>query len=424
MENCPLQNEPGRETCTYRVLRSQEARTAPGALMCSARPAPTQSPASLSYQNEFGTICQRYIAACVVLPATVAVMLAVVSSDTADVAIGKVAVVKPAGTVTEPGTTADGRSLTKLIVVGLEAGRLSVSVPRVGVPPFIARGSNAIAETKRLDAGVGCVGVDGCREQPTIANVNTTQSLIRVMLVFVSVHTYTASTPLLSVHCMHLDTDLSLNCARWILVPVLATAAACSSSSPTAPTTPGATPGLHMIWGALGCSELRPERQINFHAYTVSAGGAYAIVPDEAVSWASSNPGIARLVISNFIHGSFSLASGGTVEIRATYQQMSAALPVTVAGSSNPYLEVTVRDVAQDEGRAVLRNTPSGAGTDVTAAATWTSTNPSVARVDGNLITYGGPGNAEIRASYDGRSGGCGLSVLPPGLRLSGGPAH
>ncbi|MDP2054595.1 MAG: Ig-like domain-containing protein [Acidobacteriota bacterium] len=52
---------------------------------------------------------------------------------------------------------------------------------------------------------------------------------------------------------------------------------------------------------------------------------------------------------------------------------------------------------------------------DVTAQATWTSSNPGVATVSSSgLVTVMGFGGVEIRASHAGSSGGIGLSVAPP----------
>ena len=49
----------------------------------------------------------------------------------------------------------------------------------------------------------------------------------------------------------------------------------------------------------------------------------------------------------------------------------------------------------------------SGSEVDVTNSARWTSSNPSVATVSaGGAITGAGPGMTEIRAAYEGVSGG------------------
>lgn len=94
-----------------------------------------------------------------------AVMIAVVSLETGDVDTCTEAVGDPAATVIDDGIATAGVSLVSAIVVGADAGALSVIVTVDGAPPFTARGSTLMFANALVD-DVGWVGDSGESECP------------------------------------------------------------------------------------------------------------------------------------------------------------------------------------------------------------------------------------------------------------------
>jgi len=167
-----------------------------------------------------------------------------------------------------------------------------------------------------------------------------------------------------------------------------------------------------MLYGLTNCQQLRAPGNAFFNVLTYT-DGLYQPVQATAVRWSTSNPAV---LIPAAGSGFFTLTGVGTAEARAEYQGMSAAVVLTVPASTTlPYLEVTVGGtVGGTTGRVDYRAAFGPPTTNVTAAATFSSSDARIATVDGSRITFPGPiGNAEIRASANGLVGSCGLAINP-----------
>jgi hypothetical protein len=197
-----------------------------------------------------------------------------------------------------------------------------------------------------------------------------------------------------------------------MIAGALVSCAGCGAKSPTEPSS---TSGLIVLIGSLGCQELRAGRFIQFHAL-LRSGDAYQSVTDQA-TWTASDPGVMRP--NSFLQGSFSMLGPGTVEARAEYQGQFAFASFTVGAPGAPYLEVTAPSAGPSQlmARAQLWS-PSGAITDISSSATFVSSDPRIARVEGRLILFGRSiGNVEIRGTANGMSGSCGASNYPTNVR-------
>ena len=188
----------------------------------------------------------------------------------------------------------------------------------------------------------------------------------------------------------------------------------CNASLPTEPSAPASATTLEILYGSTSCQELRVGTGALFNAYTVTGDGVYAHVTPQT-AWASSDPAVLRPGIG--IAPSFNFLAPGTAEVRAEYQGKFAATSVTVLGRDFPYLEVgflnAIRNGATPVG-AALRTASGTATTNVTAATTFTSSNPRVATIEGSQITFtGAVGNVEIRGTYNGITGACGIAQRP-----------
>jgi hypothetical protein len=191
-----------------------------------------------------------------------------------------------------------------------------------------------------------------------------------------------------------------------MIVSALVVSANCSAKLPSQPTPAPTT--LVMLYGLTNCQQLRAPGNAFFNVLTYN-DGLYQPVQATAVRWSSSNPAV---LIPSAGSGFFTLTGVGTAEARAEYQGMSAAVVLTVPASTTlPYLEVTVGGTT---GRVEYRAAFGPPTTNVTAAATFSSSDSRIATVDGSRITFPGPiGNAEIRATANGLVGSCGLSIIP-----------
>lgn len=80
--------------------------------------------------------------------------------------------------------------------------------------------------------------------------------------------------------------------------------------------------------------------------------------------------------------------------------------------------------MASTQQLTVTANYASGATEDVTASASYSSSNDAVATVStGGLITAVGEGSATITASFGGSSGTCSVTVTDPVAGLDVSPA-
>lgn len=337
-------------------------------------------------------------------------MVATTSSPIVLLPIVKLACVNPAATVAEAGTTAAAASLESVTTVAVVAGAFNVIVASALSPPLSARRSSVTLDTNSevCTVVVGVVGDSrsevGVFEQP--ANIIITTNSIRARIACI-----------LAVLCLHSQHPLSINPMQsraslpsTICLAIVACAVmmsiGCRAELPAQPTTPPVS--LRMLYGLASCRQLQVGSSLLFDALTYD-DGLYQAVPGQAVLWSSSNPSVLAPSTSGF----FSVVGIGTAEARAAYQGKSAAVVVTIPASLTlPYLEVTVGPGQQ--GRVELRTGFGTPTTNITSAATFASSDTRIAAVDGSRVMLQGPiGNAEIRATANGLSGACALSVYP-----------
>jgi hypothetical protein len=205
------------------------------------------------------------------------------------------------------------------------------------------------------------------------------------------------------------------------VVCLLLVAAGCQA---TPPSSPSPTPASLAIL-------VSPATQpVAFSSMTVSAyladsDGAYKNV-SARTRWTSSN---AAVLSFTSLAGANDLAvfrtSLGSARLLASYENLSAELPVTVG--ANPMIVPFISMRSSVSSISVVRpqasidasyfNTAFGVGTNVAASATWVSSDPSVATMDGGVVTGLKIGTTELTATFGGATGRLYLSVLPSQLR-------
>ena len=136
-----------------------------------------------------------------------------------------------------------------------------------------------------------------------------------------------------------------------------------------------------------------------------------------AVTWTTSNPSIATVSSSGLVSG----VAPGNVTITATSEGKSGTAQISVfAPAPTPVATVTVTPAsstlaagATTQLTATLRD--ANGNTLTGRAVTWSSSNASVATVDGNgKVTAVAPGTAIITATSEGKSGTAQVTVTAP----------
>jgi hypothetical protein len=160
----------------------------------------------------------------------------------------------------------------------------------------------------------------------------------------------------------------------------------------------------------------------SFIAYTVNRDGAYERVSDRT-AWSSNDEGILRSAgnVSSAGIKSFLAVSPGTPSVTARFQGLEATAPLLIVDSSLlslPRLELTwtsqsVATVGALVGVLANFRPATGSVQEVTRAATWSSSNPEVATVDGGAIRTLAIGSTIITANFDGFVEWFWVSVMP-----------
>ena len=196
--------------------------------------------------------------------------------------------------------------------------------------------------------------------------------------------------------------------------------AACEVTAPS-PTPPPRPPGTGIIVGTSSAPVQRVEiyyisaldwvsvgSNVSFGLFAVHGDGVYERLNPQQISWQSSNPAVIALQTPSF--GTWRAVSPGVAVLTATYQGLSDSVTQEIRSGSPPfpYLDISPRSLPSEElgsaqVRARLHESP-GSFPDVTAHATWSSSNPLVAIVDAGLVTATGVGTARITATYQGYS--------------------
>ena len=124
-----------------------------------------------------------------------------------------------------------------------------------------------------------------------------------------------------------------------------------------------------------------------------------------SATWETSNPGVASVSSGGLVTAVFP----GTTKIKATFQGKSNSVLITVTVtqaimvSGTPVLLTSKDETSQLTAMAFYFN---GTKQDVTASATWETSNPGVASVSkGGLVTASVlPGTTKIKATFQGKS--------------------
>ena len=135
-----------------------------------------------------------------------------------------------------------------------------------------------------------------------------------------------------------------------------------------------------------------------------------ANVTSEA-TWSSSSNRVAR-VIPNGRKVLLSALSGGKTTIRCEYEGISESFDLTVVDVALEDLELSPKSAVLEEKKSVSITASLGGYQDVTASATWTSNNETVATVEAGVVTGVAEGNATITCEFQGKTATCAIYVF------------
>jgi hypothetical protein len=172
---------------------------------------------------------------------------------------------------------------------------------------------------------------------------------------------------------------------------------------------------MQLFYASPTTSPHRVGELFTLYAVTNDANEIFRNVSRQA-TWSSSDPAVVQVG-----SGVVRAVGNGLAQVAATYEGMTAFLLIRVSPPpSFPYLLLTNTIYVPYLGssgtvRARLVTGDGIASTDVTALATWTSSDPQVATVAQGTITALRLGTVEITASYGGAVGVLRLSVQPTG---------
>jgi hypothetical protein len=195
------------------------------------------------------------------------------------------------------------------------------------------------------------------------------------------------------------------------LLMIVASVASCEATPPTA-----ATPTLASVV-LLFAQPTRADLSFQLEAYAVDSDGAYRNVTRQA-QWSTSSPSALAFVIVSGSPGSIATVQEGRAGvISATFEgkvgQLSMVVPprrtsvdLALAFFSPPGIGRSSVPL-----RATLSTTNQIV--DVSTAVTWSSSNQSVATIEGGRLTSRGIGTTEVRASLGDLSDYLIMSVLP-----------
>jgi len=145
----------------------------------------------------------------------------------------------------------------------------------------------------------------------------------------------------------------------------------------------------------------------------VTLDSAGSVLSGRPVTWGSSAPAVASVNSVGLVTG----ATAGSATITATSEGQSGSSTVTVTNVAAPVASVTVTpgSASVQSGQTVrLTASPRDASGNLLGgrAIAWTSSNATVAAVDGSgLVTAGAAGSATITATSEGQSGSSSITV-------------
>jgi len=130
-----------------------------------------------------------------------------------------------------------------------------------------------------------------------------------------------------------------------------------------------------------------------------------------AVTWSTSDEVVASMVAAGVVKGNHA----GSVTVTATFQDVSAAAQLSVTPATAVSLSIDPATASLAMGTtgacSAYATFSDGSKHDVTASATWWSSDTSVATVSGATISAVGKGAATVWASFSGVSASAPVSV-------------
>lgn len=190
-------------------------------------------------------------------------------------------------------------------------------------------------------------------------------------------------------------------------------ASGCNASYPTSPSSPVPV-GLQLqVVQPMG--EAQFGSLYAFSAFTIRSDGAWEDVTNKTI-WSSPD----SLVFRSISQGLFIASSLGNSGVRAQYEGLAQFIDVVVVDPARrplPRLNLTMAAPSAVGGSAqatAVLLPAAGGSIDVTAAATWASSDPRVAVVDRGRLTAMGVGTTRITASYTDVTSYYLFSIRPP----------
>jgi len=160
---------------------------------------------------------------------------------------------------------------------------------------------------------------------------------------------------------------------------------------------------------------------IQYHAQGIFSDGSKSSL-DEEVAWRSEDISVATITPSGFAQA----LTPGNTNITATLNEISGRATLTVSAAEVTEIQITPAALYEPAGTSVFLTATAwltdNTTTDVTAQATWTSSNPTIAFVgnsddDSGFVTLLVPGSADITATYNDISDTTSAEVTPAVLR-------
>lgn len=186
---------------------------------------------------------------------------------------------------------------------------------------------------------------------------------------------------------------------NWVGVVLVALGVGCSAQYPESPTPVPTLAAIQLHYNS-SHKGVNPGSSVSLTLYAINSEGAYESVTGRA-SWFSSNTAVATVT-----SGTARAVSAGAADVVASYQGLTATARILVLGGSQyPLLDMTF--LAPEPGRttnafARYFQSPSSPSRDVTAEATWTSSDPNVFTFEAGKVTGRGPGTATLTATFNG----------------------
>ena len=201
---------------------------------------------------------------------------------------------------------------------------------------------------------------------------------------------------------------------RNLILSLTLCAAGCTAQYPESPTPTPSLAGIRIHYVAPH-SWVNPSNSVNFVLYAINSDGVYESVTSRA-AWFSSNTAVASVTNSGVARG----VAGGSADIVASYQGFTSTARVMILNPATvnyPFLDVRMSSVPEtgrsSRAQALYTLGPNSASRDVSAEASWTSSDERVFTVLNGNVTAQGPGTASITATYSGATATSYASVAP-----------